>query len=206
MARADAPVGLSQRDPMAKKTNAAAPIKAEMPTYSATVTFASQSSDFANVLGADGPAAGPTIEEFGGSETFAFRTDTASLCNLELVSPGTSQQAVRYYTDWNGDGRVNGSDTLVFQGNPDEFTFADLVKTAETTGIGRFTVGFDDGGGGLDRDYNDYLATITLSSSLPAKSNAGRGNGGEYAWIDGLKVELDPGNSAGHNNGGDFVL
>lgn len=191
---------------MAKKTAAPKPSKAEAPTFMAKVTFAAQSSDFANVLGVDGPGAGPTIEEFGGSETFVFGSDTASLNNLELVSSGTEKQAVRYYTDWNGDGAVNGSDALVFQGNPDDFTFADLMTTAQATGIGRFTVGFDDGGGGLDRDYNDYLATITLSSTIPDKSNAGRGNGGEYAWIDGLQVELDPGNSASHNNGGDFIF
>jgi hypothetical protein len=191
---------------MAKKTDAPAPSKAAAPTMSATVTFAAQSSDFANVLGAHGPSAGPTIEEFGGSETFVLKADSMGLNNLELVSPGTSQQAVRYYTDWNGDGLVNGSDTMVFQGNPDKFTFADLVKTAETLGIGRFTVGFDDGGGGLDRDYNDYLATVSLSSTFSGHANSGRGNGGEYAWVDGLKVELDPGNSAGHNHGGDFIL
>jgi hypothetical protein len=191
---------------MAKKTESPKPTKAEAPTLSATVTFAAQSSDFANVLGVDGPGVGPTIEEFGGFETFALKADTAGLNNLELVNPGTAQQGVRYYTDWNGDGLVNGSDTLVFEGNPDTFTFADLARTAEAMGIGRFTVGFDDGGGGLDRDYNDYLATITLSSTLPDKSNAGRGNGGEYAWIDGLKVEVDPGNSASHNQGGDFII
>jgi hypothetical protein len=191
---------------MAKKSEAPKPIKTEAPTFSATVTFAAQSSDFANVLGVDGPGAGGTIPEFGGSESFVFKADSAGLNNLELVSPGTSQQAVRYYTDANGDGRVNGSDTLVFQGNPDDFTFANLVQVAEATGIGRFTVGFDDGGGGLDRDYNDYLATVTLSSTATGKANAGRGNGSEYAFVDGLKVELDPGNSAGHNNGGDFVI
>ena len=191
---------------MAKTSQAAKPSKAEAPTYSATVTFASQSSDFANVLGVDGPGAGATIPEFGGSETFVFRSDSAGLTNLELVSPGTSNQGVRYYTDANGDGLVNGSDALVFQGSPDDFTFANLVGVAEATGIGRFTVGFDDGGGGLDRDYNDYLATVTLSSTATGKANAGRGNGSEYAFVDGLKVELDPGNSAGHNNGGDFII
>ena len=191
---------------MPKKIDTPKPVKAEAPTFSATVTFAAQSSDFANVLGVDGPAAGGTIEEFGGSETFDFKAGTAGLNNLELVSPGTAGQAVRYYSDWNGDGLVNGSDTLVFQGSPDDFTFSDLLERAESLGVGRFTVGFDDGGGGVDRDYNDYLATITLSSTVPDKSNAGRGNGGEYAWIDGLKVELDPGNSTAHNNGGDFII
>jgi hypothetical protein len=191
---------------MPKKIETPTPVTAATPTYSATVTFAAQSSDFANVLGVEGPAAGGTIEEFGGSETFVFQADGAALNNLELVSPGTDRQAVRYYTDWNGDGIVNGSDTLVFQGNPDDFTFASLLERAESLGIGRFTIGFDDGGGGLDRDYNDYLATIRLSSTLPEKSNAGRGNGGEYAWVDGLKVELDPGNSGLHNQGGDFIL
>ena len=191
---------------MPNKPNAPKPVKAEAPTYSATVTFASQSSDFANVLGVDGPSAGGTIPEFGGSETLRLQGRHGGPEQLELVSPGTAKQAVRYYTDWNGDGMVNGADAMVFQGNPDDFTFANLVQAAEATGVGRFTVGFDDGGGGLDRDYNDYLATITLSSTLPAKSNAGRGNGGEYAWIDGVRVELDPGNSAGHNNGGDFIL
>jgi hypothetical protein len=33
------------------------------------------------------------------------------------------------------------------------------------------------------------------------KSNAGRGNGSEY---DNNGNEIDPGNSGGHNNGGDF--
>lgn len=191
---------------MAKKADAPKPAKTEAPTFSATVTFASQSSDFANVLGVDGSATGGTIPEFGGSETFVFSAETAGQNNLGLVSPGTANQAVSYYTDWNGDGLINGSDTLVFQGSPDDFTFADLVRTAEATGIGRFTVGFDDGGGGLDRDYNDYLATITLSSTLPDKANAGRGNGSEYGWIDGLNVEIDPGNSVGHNSGGDLIL
>jgi len=191
---------------MPKKPEAPKPSKAEAPTYSATVTFTAQSSDFANVLGVEGPAAGGTIPEFGAPQTFAFATGTGGLSNLELVSPGTGQQAVRYYTDANGDGRVNGSDTLIFQGNPDDFTFAKLVQAAEATGIGRFSVGFDDGGGGLDRDYNDYLASITLSSTATGKANSGRGNGSEYAWIDGVRVELDPGNSAGHNNGGDFIL
>jgi hypothetical protein len=191
---------------MAKKSEAVPSSNADAPTFAAKVTFVSQSSDFANVLGVDGPGAGATIEEFGGSDTFVFGRATASLDNLELVSPGTAHQAVRYYTDANGDGVVNGSDTLVFQGSPDEFTFAELLQTAEETGIGRFLVGFDDGGGGLDRDYNDYLATVTLSSTPTARANAGRGNGSEYAWIDGLPVELDPGNSAGHNNGGDFFL
>lgn len=191
---------------MAKKTNATPAAKAEAPAYAATVTFEAQNSDFANVLGADGPAAGKTIPEFGGSQTFEIKQDTASLSNLELVNSGTANQAVRYYTDWNGDGLVNGGDTLVFQGSPDNFTFDKLVQTAEATGVGRFTVAFDDGGGSLDRDYNDYLATVTLSSRFTGHANSGRGNGGEYAWVDGLKVELDPGKSAGHNHGGDFVL
>jgi hypothetical protein len=191
---------------MAKKANATPAPKAEAPTYSVTVAFAAQNSDFANVLGADGPATGGTIPEFGGPQTFVFTQDTASLSNVELVNPETARQAVRYYTDWNGDGLVNGNDTLVFQGSPDDFTFDKLVQTAEATGIGRFTVAFDDGGGGLDRDFNDYLATVTLESTFTGHANAGRGNGSEYAWIDGLKVELDPGKSAAHNNGGDFVL
>ncbi len=58
---------------------------------------------------------------------------------------------------------MDAGDALIFEGRPDSFTFADLLRAAETMHTGRFMLHFDDGGSGPDRDYNDFIATINLA-------------------------------------------
>jgi len=184
----------------------------KMPALEAEVKFIGEVSGFDNVLLAEGPSAGPTVTEGvnGPSAVFNFARDEAAANNFELASPPALDQDVRYYSDFDGDGAVDGADALIFQGDPDDFTFENLVDAALIAGTGRFTVAFDDGGdfaggnSGADRDYNDFVASIVLDGAL-GKANSGRGNGPERGFVDGVVVEIDPGNSMGRNNGGDIL-
>jgi hypothetical protein len=178
------------------------------PSTTATVSFVSESSAFQNVLGGDGTVETSTVAEYGSPQSFTFDAGSGAQSNLELVNSDAQNpnQSVRYYTDLNGNGSVDGADALIFEGKPDDFTFADLLAAAEASRVGRFILAFDDGGAGPDRDYNDFVATLTLNSH-GVRANAGRGNGSEIAFVNGIAVELDPGNSSiPPNNGGDFVL
>ncbi len=171
-----------------------------------TFTAIGQSSGYNNLMGAWGES-GTVSENVGSTQTYGFNLSEASSEYAYLSNdPAQALTNVRYFADMDGDGVVESGDDLVFEGAPSAFTFASLITAAAAEGTTRFVAMFDDSyNGGPDTDFNDIVVSVSLSGGGGKHANAGRGNGSEYGFDStGHLVELDPGNSGGHNNGGDF--
>ncbi|WP_237215739.1 hypothetical protein [Falsiroseomonas oryziterrae] len=157
-----------------------------------TVTFISESSSYPNVLGASN--ASGSLPEDGGTVVFKVNPHTY----LELTNVNT--ELVKYYAD-DGDGVLTDTDALIYSGAPSGFKTKDLRKASVDYDTKTFFAAFEDDPNNPDMDYNDFVAQITLETTdITVRPNAGRGNGSELVG----GIDIDPGNSTGRNNGGDF--
>jgi hypothetical protein len=193
----------------------AKPAKAPKDNSDVNVTVTSvpdSSSTYNNIVGVMGEDPGQTVGENGGTFTFQVAGAEAASEYLFLVNDPfrlTANTDIRYYVDTNHDERLDSGDQLIYQGETTGFTIADLQAAAKLYGTTDFIAAFDDSNvvGGVptpDLDYNDIIVAISLEEPKAEKTvhpNSGRGNGPEV--VNG--VDVDPGNSGGPNNGGDYA-
>ena len=177
--------------------------------YTAKFVTVGQSSGYNDIVGVNN-LPGQVTENPGDTATFNFTAaDAASHYAYLNNDPMQNLTEVRYYADVDHNGVITATDTLVYDGAPSGFDFQDLINASNQTGASTFLAAFDDSyGGHPDYDYNDINVAITLSQNgKPIHPNAGRGNGSEIGFDPNHNpIELDPGNSAAHNHGGDFLF
>lgn len=168
----------------------------------ATFTFISEYSDFKNVLHATNSANPATLLE-GATAPITYTFALAQSGNIYAELTNVTGELVQYGYDANNDNRLTGGE-IMLQGTPSDITFEDLLILALTTGKTTFLAQFEDSPNNPDMDYNDFVTSIEIGGVNFKHANSGRGNGPELAVVNGQIVEVDPGNSGGHNNGGDI--